>query len=428
MHNKNVYRIEDLKMENLGTVIVAAGWQFIEEIIRDLGQYNVGSLNVISPLLFDSWPMDIIKTKGCKISPNAAVAEDAQIFADDTSEILIESGVIIHSKVRILASQGSRIIVKSNTQLQQCAFIFAENGTVTIGAYSYLSEKATLSAQNNSSIRLGNKVSLAEKAFIRIDRDASVRVNRNLTLGESASIQASKNASIQIDYRASLGKDSCVSAHKKSTVQIGHHISVGNNTNIVASDKGTIKLGNRVGIGKNTTFAAYYQGILSLGDSSCIGDSTTCNSINHAIVNLGSGIRLANCGSLGGDHGIVTVGNSTTINPHFYIGCTHSKIEIGEDNMFSFFVKMNAGSHEIIDKNTGGVIDNTMPIVTEKHVWLGMGTTLLPGCHIGEGTIIGACALVNKPLPVHSICVGIPVKIIRSNIEWNREKRHSHSQ
>jgi len=110
---------------------------------------------------------------------------------------------------------------------------------------------------------------------------------------------------------------------------------------------------------------------------------------------------------------------------NFYISAHHAKIDIGEDNMFSLFIKMNAGSHEIVDKDTDTIIDNTAPIITGKHVWLGMGTTLLPGCNIGEGSIAGAASLVNKAIPANCICAGAPAKVIRENIVWKREKQNS---
>lgn len=432
LHRKTVYRIEDLKTENLGTVIVAAGWQFIEEIIKDLSQYNISSLNIISPLLFDSWPMDMIKTNGCKISPNAAIAEDAQIFADDTSEITIESGVIIHSKIRILASQGSRITIKSNTQLKEEVFISAEDGMITIGAFSYLSEKSSLIAnqksaismgtntvmgeksslfaQKGSSIRIGNKIHLAEKANIRAEQDSAIRANRNLSLGDGASIHGNKKGLIQIDHHVFLDKDSNISAYQKGNVKISYQFSLGKLSHVGASNMALIKIGHHSGIGKSAAIGANNSGKLCLGNKSGIGDNTACNSVNQAMVDLGSEIMLSNNGTLDVDNGILTIGNSTSINAYFYIGCTQSKISIGEDNMFSYFVKMNAGSHEIIDKNMGRIVDNTMPIITGNHVWL------------GAGTMIGASSLVNKTMPAHSVCAGTPAKVIRSNIKWNREK------
>lgn len=43
---------------------------------------------------------------------------------------------------------------------------------------------------------------------------------------------------------------------------------------------------------------------------------------------------------------------------------------------------------------------------------LGLNVTILPGVHIGEGSIIGAGAVVTKNIPAWSIAVGFPAKVV----------------
>ena len=52
-------------------------------------------------------------------------------------------------------------------------------------------------------------------------------------------------------------------------------------------------------------------------------------------------------------------------------------------------------------------------IVIEDDVWLGAGVIVLPEITIGEGSIIGAGAVVTKDIPPHSVAVGNPAKIIK---------------
>ncbi len=58
--------------------------------------------------------------------------------------------------------------------------------------------------------------------------------------------------------------------------------------------------------------------------------------------------------------------------------------------------------------------DTEGDIVVEESVWVGANVTLLQGAQIGRGAIIGACSLVNKPIPPYAVAVGAPVKIIAS--------------
>jgi acetyltransferase-like isoleucine patch superfamily enzyme len=39
--------------------------------------------------------------------------------------------------------------------------------------------------------------------------------------------------------------------------------------------------------------------------------------------------------------------------------------------------------------------------------------TILPGVTIGEGAVIGSCALVTKDVPAWTIATGVPARVVR---------------
>ena len=51
-----------------------------------------------------------------------------------------------------------------------------------------------------------------------------------------------------------------------------------------------------------------------------------------------------------------------------------------------------------------------------KGCYIGLNVTILPGVHIGEGAVIGSCALVTKDVPAWTIAAGVPARVVR-NIE-----------
>jgi acetyltransferase-like isoleucine patch superfamily enzyme len=53
------------------------------------------------------------------------------------------------------------------------------------------------------------------------------------------------------------------------------------------------------------------------------------------------------------------------------------------------------------------------PITIEDHVWIGFNCGILKGVTIGEGSIIGAGAVVTKDVPPYSLVVGPSGKVIR---------------
>lgn len=54
------------------------------------------------------------------------------------------------------------------------------------------------------------------------------------------------------------------------------------------------------------------------------------------------------------------------------------------------------------------------PVVIEDDVFIGTGSKILKGAHIGRGSIIGAGSLVTGPIPPMSIAMGVPAKVVRS--------------
>lgn len=52
-------------------------------------------------------------------------------------------------------------------------------------------------------------------------------------------------------------------------------------------------------------------------------------------------------------------------------------------------------------------------IIVHDDVWIGAGAIILPGCTIGECSVIGAGAVVTKDVPPFSVVVGNPARVIR---------------
>lgn len=64
----------------------------------------------------------------------------------------------------------------------------------------------------------------------------------------------------------------------------------------------------------------------------------------------------------------------------------------------------------LLQKFTGG---KRGKVILEKHVIIGSGTVILPGCKIGEGCSIGALSLVKTDLISWGIYGGIPVSRLK---------------
>ena len=52
-----------------------------------------------------------------------------------------------------------------------------------------------------------------------------------------------------------------------------------------------------------------------------------------------------------------------------------------------------------------------MPTIVESGASIGAGAVILPGIHIGMGTVVGAGAVVTHNVPANSLVIGNPAKI-----------------
>ncbi|MGQ8338404.1 acyltransferase [Sunxiuqinia sp. A32] len=120
----------------------------------------------------------------------------------------------------------------------------------------------------------------------------------------------------------------------------------------------------------------------------------------------------------------IQIGDKTTVeSAHLAVTESNSKIVIGNDCMFSNNIEFRTGdSHSILDTKTGMRINYAQNIEVHDHVWIGAHSIVLKGVTIGENSIIGTKSLVTKDVPSGSIAAGIPAKVVRSNVDWLRER------
>jgi acetyltransferase-like isoleucine patch superfamily enzyme len=98
-------------------------------------------------------------------------------------------------------------------------------------------------------------------------------------------------------------------------------------------------------------------------------------------------------------------------------------IIVGKDCMFSGDIHMDVSDvHSIINLETGKRINPPKNIVIGDHVWIGQGVFITKGVRIGSNSVIGAKSVVTKDVPPNCIAAGIPAKIMRRGITWDRKR------
>ena len=85
----------------------------------------------------------------------------------------------------------------------------------------------------------------------------------------------------------------------------------------------------------------------------------------------------------------------------FVLGGNHAMDGL---STFPFNVKYFGHQSEALTKG---------PIIVGDDVWIGNRATLMSGCTVGQGAVIGACSVVSGRVPPYAVVAGNPAKIVR---------------
>lgn len=113
------------------------------------------------------------------------------------------------------------------------------------------------------------------------------------------------------------------------------------------------------------------------------------------------------------------------VGPRCHLGLVH----VGRDALLAGGVHVPSGPH------THGTDDSEMPIRDQPgtramiHIgpgaWIGSGAVVL--ADVGRDTVVGAGAVVTKPLPDGVVAAGVPARVIRRREQPpHEEPRHAH--
>lgn len=103
-----------------------------------------------------------------------------------------------------------------------------------------------------------------------------------------------------------------------------------------------------------------------------------------------------------GEHGPVCIGPRVEI-------YNKDKVVFGNDIVVSQDSYICTATHDVMSPSMKLV---TKPIIISDQVWIAAKATLLPGVTIGEGAVVGACAVVAKDVPPWSVVAGNPARVV----------------
>jgi len=135
----------------------------------------------------------------------------------------------------------------------------------------------------------------------------------------------------------------------------------------------------------------------------------------------GVGVRLDAFSNENNKAKLLMIGDRVQINDYVHIGAIQSVV-IGDDVLIASRVFISDHNHGRYDKadlmSSPDVPPKDRPLfaaaeVIEDRVWIGENVCVMPGVKIGQGSIIGAGAVVTNDIPPNSIAVGVPAKVVK---------------
>lgn len=111
-------------------------------------------------------------------------------------------------------------------------------------------------------------------------------------------------------------------------------------------------------------------------------------------------------------------GLNLTVGRRVFIGydCTftgHAPIDIADEVMIAHKVNLITGGHPVEPDERYAYITGE-PIAIDTNVWIGAAATVLPGVHIGAGSVVAAGAVVTRDVPPATLVAGVPATVVRS--------------
>ncbi|MEU6312354.1 DapH/DapD/GlmU-related protein [Streptomyces sp. NPDC047014] len=106
----------------------------------------------------------------------------------------------------------------------------------------------------------------------------------------------------------------------------------------------------------------------------------------------------------------VRIGDRVTIGQHTILNANH-EITLGDGVGTGSYLAVWTHGYHFGHGPLNGTEPAYAPVRVARDVWLGYHVTLLPGAHVGEGTVVAAGSVVTAPLPGGVLAGGVPARV-----------------
>lgn len=135
---------------------------------------------------------------------------------------------------------------------------------------------------------------------------------------------------------------------------------------------------------------------------------------------VGVGSRIEGCPRITGQSGLeakLIIGANCSIGEDCVLDLSEL-VSIGDGVTLSPGTMILTSTHEMASAEHRAGKITTAPVTVGPGAWLGARCIILPGAHIGAGSVVDAGSVVNKEVPPHTRVGGIPA-VVRETLHAN---------
>lgn len=168
------------------------------------------------------------------------------------------------------------------------------------------------------------------------------------------------------------------------------------------------------------------QNVVIIGPGSQLGRLLVCAAGRRGVAAFGQKLKIKSCSIfMDSKHNAMVIGEGTQVQGvAFFAQERDQYIRVGDRCLFSSDVTVaTSDGHPIYDRYTGERLNAASPVIICSDVWVGRAARVNKGVRLGEGGVVAQCSIVTKSTQPHSIYGGIPAKLLRSDIAWQKNKQ-----
>lgn len=175
--------------------------------------------------------------------------------------------------------------------------------------------------------------------------------------------------------------------------------------------------GRGVLFGRNLTFRHLKK--IRLGNQVVIDDNCVIDAKGDANdgITLGDNVFLGRNSIVYCKGGSIELGREVNISSNCTLFASN-RLALGEGTIVgAYSYLLSGGEYDAADptpfsKQSG--MRTQGPLLVGRNCWLGARVTVLDAACLGEHCVIGAGAVVTRPIPPDSLAVGVPARVLRS--------------